>query len=317
MVHRSIFFFFLTVLNLYASDSLRGRPAGSLYPGSDPMVFGLDDLIDIPLPEPSPLYSALVITLTIPRDFLPFRSSFALLICTNLRPRYRPDFRDYLVDRLGSQILPMSQTFTIRIPLTNGVRLEGLRHSWDLTPLPNPRSGNLALIITPIEKDLPPNSQSFRFSAALRLLPGSHGGVQIRLPQLNPQELAGVKVRWGNQTLPWQDTLYLLPGRQDIQILDSPLAYENLPFEVVAGTIQEVTLKPLETESVFVWDLPAESKIEVNGVIVPVGQPYKVSPGVYRISIRFGGTTLNRVLEVSRPGKFVVSLEMDLKIDGN
>lgn len=317
MVYRQFLVCCLIPLSLYASDNLRGRPAGSLLPDGGPIVFALDDLIDIPLPEPGPLYGALSITLNVPREFLPHRNSFAVVISSNLRPRYRPDFRDYLADRLGTQILPMSQTFTIRIPLMSGIRLEGMRNSWDLPPIPAQRSGNLALIITPIDKDLPPNAQNFRFTASLLLLPGSHGGVQIRLPELNSQDLAVVKVRWGNQILPWQEIIYLSPGRQELSIQDSPVAYESTLLDVVAGKVLELTLKPLETDSYFVWDLPTDAKIEVNGQGIQGKQPHKVVPGVYRIVIRIGSTILTRIIEVNRPGKYVVSLEMELKIDGN
>ena len=309
-------FFLLTTL-LFASDSLRGRPAGSILPNMPPINFGIDDLIEVTLPMPTPLYSALVITLTIPREFLPHRNSFALVLATNLRPRYRTDFSDYLVSRLGSQILPLSQTFTIRVPLVPNTRLPATRNSWDLSnPIP-PQSGNLALIIIPMDKDLPPNTQRFQFTIATRLLPGTHGGLKMNLPELDVQELKNVKIKWGGVTLPWAEVIYLLPGRQELSVLDSPVNYETVQLEISPGLIQEITLKPLDTDSYFVWDVPPEVKIEVNGNVVPSSQPLKVTPGVYRIVLRLGSNTMSRLIEVNRPGRFLVSLELELKIDGN
>lgn len=308
----------LTLLTpmLWGSDSLRGNPVGPLLPDQPPREFRLDDLLDIPLPEPSPLYRALVVIVSIPRDILPFRQSFAVVLATNLRPRYRPDFRDYLADRLGSQILPLSQAMTIRIPLQAQTRLEALRNSWDL-PSPPPTSGNLALVITPIDKDLPPNAQSIRFTAVASLLPGSHGAARVGLPELNPPELENVKLGWLGKQYPWQEVVYLPPGRGELEILDSPLRYEPIPVEIVAGRIQQLTFRPQETEAYFVWDVPTDARVEVNGTPVSLGQPHRIPFGVNRIVLRLGSSTLSRVIEVTRPGRYLVSLDLELKIDGH
>lgn len=171
-------------------------------------------------------------------------------------------------------------------------------------------------MIIPIEKDLPRHIQQTSFSVSVRLLPGTHAGIRLELPELSPSERERVRIRWGTVTAQWEPLIYVPAGTQELVVLDTPLPYQAQRLTLKPGEIREIVLRPAETEAYFVWDLPQGATVEINGQIVPNDQPQRVPFGVQRIQVRYGGSLLTKFIEVTRPGRYLVTLEMDLKIEG-
>ncbi|GEM_PF-4176061 len=320
MVRPLAFFLVLLLSNSANAETLRAKPVGTLLPGGEPMVIAMDELVEIALPEASPLNSHLILTLELPREASQFRQIIGLSLYSNLRPRFRMNFRDYLANRVRTEILPVTRQFEIRIPLHAGVRLLGTRDAMNVDQLFPPSEGNPAIVLIPLEKEIPEGLIDLRFTLRSRVEPGRKGAVRVSIPLLNPVELESIIIQANDVQLKYAPVLFLDRGDYTFNLVSSILKFSTVRLRVVAGQEVELTFTPSETESYLVWNLPQGVRVNLNGkeVVLPTANNQtNVAPGTYEIRISIGDFQTTRVVEISRPGNFNISLDMEIRIDGD
>lgn len=296
------------------AESIRSPLKGVVSPEGPPVVVGVDELVQIPLPPTSQFSKALEIEITIPRDVIPYRSSLAVFVYQNFQQGKGLD--EASGDRIAIEVLPAAGKFYLEAPL---VPKPGLKAAVDTAVLKLPRMDQgfpLALVILPIDKELPPGYEGFQFSVRAKPLNTNLGAIILTTPNLSDEDRQRLKITANGAPQPSVGPLLLAPGPYTLEVTLPGVNSVTLTTVVTQAKTTEVPVDLAVEDPSLVIEAPEGTQVVIDGkrlawkpsVAFPIGR------GAHGVQFLIGNTVVSDTFTIDTGGRHRLLLQMAVSL---
>jgi len=296
------------------AESLRSPVKGTALPDGPPVIIGVDELVQIPLPTTTRFTKALEIEVSIPREAIPFRSSLAVFVYQNFQAGKGND--DPSGDRIGVEVLPASGKFYLEAPL---VAKAGLKAAMDTAVLKLPRYDAgfpLAIAILPVDKELPPGYEGFQFSVKTRPLNTNLGALVLTTPSLSDDDRRRLKITANGVIQPSVGPILLEPGPYTVEVALPGVNSVTLTAVVTQAKSTELAVDLTVEDPSLVIEAPEGTQVVIDGkrvgwkpsVAFPIGR------GAHGVQFVIGNTVVSDTFTIETGGRHRLTLQMAVNL---
>lgn len=291
-----------------SAESLRSPLAGEVAPDGPPVTVGLDQLALITLPPGSKFTKALEIEIAIPRDVFPYRSNLAVFIYQN----YQPGKVAATADRIGIEVLPPAAKFYLEAPL---VAKAGLRAAVDTAVLKVTKGEAafpLAVVVLPIDKELPPGYEKFQFTVRSRLVHTNVGAINLLTPGLTDDDRKRLKVSANGLAQAAEGPILLEPGAYTLEVSLPGVDTVTLNAVVAQAKTTDVTVELVQEAPSVVIEAPEGTQVVIDGKRV-AWKPQTAIPmdrGQHNVQFVVGNTVVADSFSIDEGGRHRLALKM-------
>jgi len=306
----------LPLVLLFASplsaDSLRGEWRGSAMPNGAVVSIGVNEVALIPLPPANRFTKALEIEITIPRSVFPYRSNLGVFVYDNVVQADSGSSGD----RVSVEVLPPSGKFYLEAPLVPNA---GLKASVDTAVLRLPayqKSFPLAVVILPIDKEMPPGYETFQFQVKTKIVNENLGALLLLTPSLSAEERKSLSITANGVTQSSSGPLLLQPGPYSIEIARPGSAPLTLMAVVSQGKTTEIPVDLTVEPPSLVIEAPNGTEVLLDGkkIAWKPQTPIAVSLGSHTAQFVVGNTVVSNDFVIDSNGRHKLVLSMTLQL---
>ena len=305
----------VTLLTLGAEDPW-GTYKDKLILDAPPKELDFFDLVALKMPEESPYLLGVEVEVVIPKDLLPYRGSFAVLIYQGQINSENSGLKN--AQRLGAEVFPPVNKFYYQIPL---VPQSGLKMGPDkavLAAVPNKASGDLFVTIIPMDKSLPeriPGAELFQLK--IQRILGPQGGLEFKFKELSPEFAPQIRIQTEKANLNAKGLNLLAPGIYDLSISGGPYRTQNFKVAIARGQTAYLDVTMVEAKALVRLEAPSGTGIFIDGKEISdwsTGKSIVLENGEYSVQFVVGDYKITRIIELNKPGSYIVSLFMEIQV---
>jgi hypothetical protein len=308
-------FAFLFVLMFpLGGEPLKGTYRGEVLPDTAGFSVGLDDLVQLPLTAANRFTKALEIEVTVPRELLPFRSSFAVVIYQNfVAPRGKDSA---LGERLTKEVLPPNAKFYLQAPL---VPKAGLKASVDTAVLKLAQLDKafpLGLAVVAIA-DVPAEFTKAQFQVRTRPVNSNLGALNVVTPGLSSEDRKRLKLIVNGAVQPSEGWILLEPGLYGIEASLAGFGDVTTNASVGQAKVTDVTLLMEPQSPTVKFEAPEGSLVVLDGRRLlwnPLTE-FPIEPGAHMVQVSVGNTLLSQNFEIPGGGNYLIRINLQLVVE--
>jgi hypothetical protein len=317
----ALFFCFLPVP--VHAEEFRVQPQGVLelsLEETPSLVLPYNGSALISLGEDWRFFRGIELELTAPAEWLSYRGSLAVSLCSDLEPLSPGDAgglaAGQVVDLRGSRFyydpLPGKIQIVYQIPLRPG---HGLRTSpYALVPdLVSPPSFPLLFRLSPVIKGVGGELERLSFRLSVKPILGDEGAVRLhfRYPPQLPRRPFTLLV--DDQVIePPPEELLLKEGEHHLLILSDDYRNENRLFLVERAKILDLNIELQDPTPLLIFEGPEQTVVFLDNE--PVEGPVPVEPGTHEVRFQLSDYTIARTFRVEKGKTYRIALTVDLDV---
>lgn len=309
----ALLFLFLASGFLGAQDPW-GPLVGPIRPGAEPLGMDFNALAALDFPPDSPYLLGLEVEIQVPRELIPLRGSCVVLLYQGERQSSGQGLRNSR--RLASEVLPPVNRYFLQLPLSPASGLKAGIDKMVLAPPLQRKGGEVFLTILPIDKGFTSESGEISgFQVRTRPLLKNLGGVAFNFRGLNPSLVSQIQIKNGQTRLDPKAVNFLPPGLYNLEVSGSAFRTQTLKVAVAQGLTETLDVMMVESKALLRLEVPAGTRITIDGQeVADPSAVQSVELGDRTLQLLLGDYTLTKVLNLTRPGTYRVSLLMEIHL---